>query len=214
MIDFTVVIPVYNTHPAHLFECVYSVSQQTYKKDFPIMLIDDASDNIQTLRALKMLSQSGFEVVTLETNQGTSGALNKAHELVETPYIALCGSQDIFDRNKLLVQTEYLSKNRHVSVLSTQLFSFWDDDINRTPIWTSSHKLIPNVMDNPGNPYFIANHGTVLYSNQHVKDAGGYNLGFRRGQDVDLWKRMNEKGMMFHCLPGVCYGWRKFKPTT
>lgn len=210
MIDFTLVIPVYNTSPSHLYECINSITNQTYKKHFPIMIVDDGSTHIPTLRALKLLSQQGFEVVTLNENKGTSAALNKAHELVETPYIALCGSQDIFDRNKIQLQTDYLKKNQHVSVLSTNLFSFHNDDIFRKPLFISEHKLTPTLMDNKDKPYWLANHGTVIYKNDHVKSAGLYNEDLRREQDIDLWKRMYFKGMFFHCLPNILYAWRKF----
>lgn len=211
MIDFTVVIPVYNSSPACLVECIYSAINQTIKQNYKILIVDDGSTNEETIKAIELFTYHP-KVMTrfLGENGGTSAALNYAHELVDSEFIALLGSEDIFDRNKLQLQTEYLQRNRHVSVLGTQLFSFEHTDIHRAPLWTSSHKLIPKVTDNPSNQYFIANHGTVLYNNQHVKDAGAYNLDFRRGQDVDLWKRMYSKGMIFHCMQQVLYGWRKF----
>ena len=46
---------------------------------------------------------------------------------------------------------------------------------------------------------------------ESVKKAGGYNLCYRRGQDVDLWKRMFNLGMKIHTLPNVLYAWRRDK---
>ena len=42
MIDFTVLIPVYNTNPIDLIECVYSVhwTNQTIKQEYDIVLVD------------------------------------------------------------------------------------------------------------------------------------------------------------------------------
>ena len=59
MIDFTVLIPVYNTNPIDLIECVYSVhwTNQTIKQEYDIVLVDDGSDYVGTLNALEFIKQ-------------------------------------------------------------------------------------------------------------------------------------------------------------
>jgi len=56
-IDFTVLIPVYNTKAAELIEAAFSVhpTNQSIKQDYKILIIDDGSTNQDTLKALNFL---------------------------------------------------------------------------------------------------------------------------------------------------------------
>jgi hypothetical protein len=198
-IDFTVVIPVYNTEPAHLMECVYSVINQSIKQKFNIYIMDDGSTDVRTLGVIQYFSVHPYITVVRQVrNGGISTVLNKAHEIIKT---------DLFHPNKLENQVAWLEENPQCDVCSTQLFSFKDKDMQRRPLITTQHALKTKPL-RPG-AWWIANHGTVIYKNQKVKDAGGYDITKRREQDVDLWKRMYEMGCQFYCLPQVHYAWRK-----
>ena len=64
-IDFTVLIPVYNTKAAELKEAAFSVhkSKQTINQEYDVLLIDDGSKNEDTLQALRELELiDGFRV--------------------------------------------------------------------------------------------------------------------------------------------------------
>lgn len=209
MISFTVLIPVYNTNPAHLLECVFSVhcSNQTIKKDYRIVIIDDGSDNEGTLNALEFLKLNrGVWVYRKEKNEGTSSALNFGHDLIHTKWIALQGSSDISLPNRFELQVNHLLENPDVDVLGTNLYSFKNSDHLRTPIFTSTFKYHTTLKEMTNG--WLTNHGTVMYKNQSVKDVGGYLLSGRK-QDVELWKRMDKAGYKIRTLNPVAYAWRK-----
>lgn len=212
MLDFTVVVPVYNTIPEHLLEGVMSIVNQTIEQDYTINIIDDGSTNAETLRMLKYLSKiPKVKVQYLKENVGVAEVLNGFHKSCTNKYIAVCGSDDIQHKDKFKLQVEYLVNNPDVSVLSTQLYGFNDSDIERKPLFKSEHKLEchPKVKGDKRD-FWIANHGTVIYKNDDVIAAGGYDPKLRRAQDVDLWKRMYANGCKFRCLQRVLYGWRRF----
>lgn len=216
MKDLTVLIPVYNTKPDHLLEAVFSMINQNINKHYKILLVDDGSKDVDTLAMLNYLANNkrGFcevDVHFMDRNGGTSAALNKGHELVSTEYIAVMGSDDITDKSRLVLQMEYLEKHPEIDVLGTQLFSFYNDDIRRTVVWTSSHPERPNTNVGDSSTLFLVNHGTVIYKNQAVKDVGGYDLGYTRGQDARLWRNMAAAGKTFANLQQVLYAWRRFR---
>lgn len=208
MIDFTVLMPVFNTRPAALLEAIDSLENQSIKQSFNVVIIDDGSTSESTLKALKMLnSNKRIKIYTEAENKGTSVALNKGHRIIESEYIALMGSDDISHQERFLLQVKALEKNP-VDVLGSNLFSFKDGDITRTPLFTSNHPAKPTSGNTTGG--WLVNHGTVFYKNESVKAVNGYDISKRRAQDVDLWPRMEKRGFTFSNLPHVLYGWRRY----
>jgi glycosyltransferase involved in cell wall biosynthesis len=207
MLDFTVLIPVYNTNPAHLLEAVNSVINQSIDRHYGIYIVDDGSDNLETLKMLDYLKSRGCKVFHLTHNMGTSAALNEGHKLIQSEWIAIMGSDDISHRDRFKLQIEHLEKNLDIDVLGTNLFSYYDDDIRRVAKFTSNHDYQPDLKKTD----WLTNHGTVFYRNQKVKDAGLYNEGLRRAQDIDLWKRMYLAGNKICNLKDVLYAWRRFR---
>lgn len=207
-IEFTVLIPVYNTKPHELIEAVFSVhpTNQTIEQDYKIVIVDDGSTDAGTLKALEFLKLAGIIVYHKPENGGTSSALNLGHEKITTEWIAIMGSSDISKPERFDLQVKHLQDNPDIDVLGTNLFSFKESDHTRTPIWTSSHSYVETLEKRSEG--WLTNHGTVMYKNQSVKDVGGYQLPGRY-QDVDLWKRMFLAGKKIRTLAKVTYGWRK-----
>jgi glycosyltransferase involved in cell wall biosynthesis len=207
-IEFTLLVPIFNTSPKHLFECMESIEGQTVGNNFPIILIDDGSTNVETLKAIEMLERQNPAQITalrLETNGGTSKALNAGHAIAQTEYVALTGSQDISHPQRFEKQIRYLKLRPELDVLGTQLFSFLDSDPKKKPFYTTTHPQRYNPFPVNG---WATNHGTVFYKNQSVKDVAGYVLP-GRAQDIDLWRRMNAAGKTIETMNEVLYAWRK-----
>jgi hypothetical protein len=93
-------------------------------------------------------------------------------------------------------------------LLGTNLYAFYTDDIFRNKIFTSHH---PEFVDSNEKKGWIVNHATVIYKLDSVIKCGGYDEGFRRAQDIDLWKRMNKAGCIFRNIPDVLCGWRRYR---
>lgn len=203
--DFTVLIPVFNTKAEHLEECWQSLKSQTVKPK-EVIFIDDGSTNLCTIHFLEKLMKSGEAVVkTLDKNSGTSHALNVGHGICTTDWIALQGSDDISLRQRFERQVFYMNLKPHLDVIGTQLKAFYDHDEKRKSIFTSAHKALPK-----SGKGWQTNHGTVMYRNDAVKSVGGYNIELRRAQDVDIFNRMMSAGKNFYNLHEVHYLWRRY----
>lgn len=206
--DFTVLIPNYNTPPDQLFEAVYSVLNQSYAKPFKILIVDDSSHRIDTLWALECLEKNPrITVEYLKENGGTSIAMNVGHKLIETPYIAIMGADDISHAKRFETQIEIMKRDPKIDICGTNLFSFYSDDISRKPLMTTGHPKIP--VPRSTNKWWITNHGTVIYKKEKIDSLGGYDPLLRRAQDVDLWQRAYEKGLSFYNVQSVLYAWRR-----
>lgn len=217
MIDFTVAIPVFNTKPAELLEAVYSIINQSIKQDFEIVIVDDCSNNEETKEALNFFDSKVFKVGDnkrkisivriVQKNGGTSSALNIAHDIIKSEYIAIMGSDDISHPDRFEKQIKHLEKNPQIDVLGTNLFSFYEDDIFRKQIFVSKHPY--RVVATKST--WLTNHGTVIYKNKEVKKIGGYDETKRRAQDIDLFLRLYAAGKIICNLPDVLYAWRRRK---
>lgn len=205
MLDFTVLIPVFNTKPAHLQECMQSVLKQTLTAP-QILIVDDGSTNLDTVRALEEYARNPIvKVHTLDQNRGVSHAMNVGHGLINTEYVALMGSDDISIPTRFERQATFLSKRPTIDVLGTQIIAFYDHDVKRKPIYKSKHT--PRPIAGKG---WQTNHGTVMYKNQAVKDVGGYNVDMRRAQDIDMFNRMMAAGKKFMNIYEHLYLWRRY----
>lgn len=198
----TVLIPYYNTRPEHFAEALYSILNQTYR-NFSVIIIDDGSDVPLDISNIK--SDIPIKLIRIENNQGTAAALNEGHKHVQTDFVAIMGSDDYSHPERFKIQMEYLANNPGVDVLGTNLFAYWNCDMWRKPIFTTDHKHIPIREDWP------VNHGTVIYRNSAVMAVGGYNVTYKRGQDVELWKRMRANGSVFRNIEQVLYSYRRYK---
>lgn len=209
-IDFTVLIPVYNTIGVALLDAVESILKQTIKQPFYIFIVDDGSTNSDTLNALMFLNlNSRITIVHSDENKGTSNALNIGHDLIKTEYIAIMGSDDISHPERFQKQVSHLLENPDIDVLGTNLSSFYNEDKTRSTFYSTKKPYIETLETQTYG--WLTNHGTVMYKNQSVKDVGGYDISLRRAQDVNLWMRMFNAGKKIRTLEDNLYLWRRFK---
>jgi len=210
--SYTCLIPVFNTPPAHLIVAVDSVLNQNGIK-CPVVIIDDGSKDKGTRDALEKLKSDRVTVHRLDNNYGTPTALNYGHEIIQSEWIFLMGSDDINSPHRFGTQAEYQRTHPEVDVIGTWLWAFREGKtpFNRNDaLFRFEHAEVPSPRMYPSHhPYFMVNHGTVLYRNQVVKDGGLYNTKWKRGQDVELWERLYKAGAKFRNVTRVLYAMRR-----
>ena len=81
----SIIIPCYNMG-AYLQETLDSVSSYPNKNDYEIIIVNDGSSDIPTLKLLKKIEQQGFYVLNQE-NQGLAKARNNVIKLAKADYI-------------------------------------------------------------------------------------------------------------------------------
>lgn len=206
--NLTILLPVHNVQPHALFEAVHCLLVQDDQLDHPIILINDGCTEIGTLSMLGYLREYSKRITVIDqAHGGTSSALNAGHRRAETEYVALMGD-DVCDRSRLRLQCDYLRQHPQTDVLGCNLYGFYDEDIMRKSIFVTQHKEVPTGYRDERR--WVVNHGTVVYRQSAVMDAGGYQKQ-GRAQDVELWGRMLDKGYVFRNLTQILYGWRRFQ---
>lgn len=96
--DITVLIPAFR-HEAFIEEALRSVLVQTYG-GFQILVVDDASPDNTAHRA-RLFTDRRITVKANERNMGLGNSILAALEKIDTPFVALLNSDDIFHPERL-----------------------------------------------------------------------------------------------------------------
>ena len=105
----TIILPNYNSEK-YLDDTLKSIISQSYK-DWNLKIVDDNS-NIETLNILKKYeNEKNFEITYLKNNMGAGYCRNLAIKNTNSKYIAFIDSDDIWEKNKLLNQLNFMEKN-------------------------------------------------------------------------------------------------------
>ena len=108
----TVVVPVFNTNPKFLRECIKSILNQTLIPE--IIVVDDGSTDEGTIKELEKI-ESLVDTLHWGEHKGVAHALNVGNRLATGNAILAVGSDDYILR-ELVKQLTYT------------LFAKWDDD--------------------------------------------------------------------------------------
>src|SRR5262249_7887735 len=98
----SILTPVFDTPVPWLREAVESVLAQVYE-NWELLLIDDGSSDVHLLRALRPLAARDrrIRLVSLESHQGISAALNRGLDLANGEWITFLDHDDILEAEAL-----------------------------------------------------------------------------------------------------------------
>ena len=106
-----IVLPNYNSHE-FIVETIKSIINQTYF-DWKLTIVDDNSDK-KTKNILEKFSKNKkIKIYWLKKNKGTGFCRNYALKKTKSPYIAFIDSDDIWKKNKLKDQINFMLKNKY-----------------------------------------------------------------------------------------------------
>ena len=114
----TIIIP-YKNNLKYLFLALKSVFQQTYKNYKVLIIYDDENydDLDQIKKFLKLKIKEKFKSVKIKINKKNLGAghsRNIGIKQSNTKYIAFLDADDIWSKNKLKFQIEFMEKKNQV----------------------------------------------------------------------------------------------------
>ena len=204
----SVLIPVYNVEPKYLKECLDSVLQQTYN-NFEICIVDDNSDNTDTIQVLKVYENidERIKIKYRKVNGHISTATNDALAMSSGEFIALVDNDDVLHRNALYENVKALNKNEKLD------FIYSDED-----------KL--DARGNRCDPHFKPDYSPdtllginyichfVVIRKSLVDRVSGFRTGFEGAQDHDLFLRIVEQTNNIHHIPKILYHWRMISGST
>lgn len=108
-----IIIPTYNSEK-YITETIESVKKQTIK-NWKIIIIDDGStDNtIEKINNSIVEIKDKVEVIKLKKNKGVANARNVGIQKSTNRYIAFLDSDDIWEKEKLEKQINYMKRNNY-----------------------------------------------------------------------------------------------------
>ena len=106
-----IILPNYNSHE-FIVKTVKSIIDQSYL-NWKLTIVDDSS-NQKTKSILKRFSKNKkINIYWLKKNQGAGFCRNYALKKTKSPYITFIDSDDIWKKNKLKNQINFMLKNKY-----------------------------------------------------------------------------------------------------
>lgn len=201
MSKVSIIMPCYNDG-AYIEEAIASVHAQTYK-DIELIIIDDGSDDEQTIRILNEISNSNIKLV--RTNRvRPAAARNAGIEKATGKYILPLDSDDVIESDYVEKAVNILQGNNHIGVVYCYADLFgeksgrWD-----LPNYSFEKMLLDNIV-------FVS---AVFYKEDWEK-VGGFHTDMQHGmEDYDFWLSILELGREIHQLQEVLFHYR-IKPSS
>ncbi len=197
----SVLVPVYNTDPKLLKQCLESVLAQVYPH-FELCIADDASTRSETRAVLEEYKNNPrVKIVFREINGHIAEASNSALKLCSGEFIALLDHDDLLAPHALFCIARELNRDRKLDYIYS----------NEDKIDLFGTRSEPTFKCNWSPEYFrsfmYVGHLSCIRT-ECVRKVGGFRKGFEGSQDYDLLLRVSELEPNVLHIPEILYHWR------
>jgi len=109
--DFISIIIPYHKKKIFFKETIQSINKQSYK-NFEVIIIYDDSDKSELNHVKKIMNNFKFEKKLLINDRilGAGLSRNKGIKVSKGEYIAFCDADDLWNKNKLKIQLDFMKK--------------------------------------------------------------------------------------------------------
>jgi len=198
----SILTPVFDTPVTWLREAVESVLAQVYE-NWELLLIDDGSTDAEMLRALPPIGARDrrIRLVSLESHQGISAALNKGLDLASGEWVTFLDHDDVLEPDALFQNVRLLQENPGLDLIYSDEDKLTDQGFDSPilkPDWSPDFFLSCNYLCH-----------MIFLRRDLVRELGGFQPQFDGSQDYDLLLRVSERTNRIHHIPRVLYHWRR-----
>lgn len=192
----TVIIPVFNCEK-YIRESIECALAQTYS-NIEIIAVDDGS----TDNSLRVLESFGGKITIIrQKNSGSAVARNAGIEAAAGKYVAFLDGDDYWFSEKVSEQVKYLATHPTVRLVFCEWIE-WKYSVDKDspkpkrPSYGDLQKIQPELS---GDLYkellleCILHTSTVVMHTELARDIGGFNPGFKKGQDYEFWLRVSRE---------------------
>lgn len=197
----SVVMPCYNDGE-YIEQAVASLRAQTYS-DIELIVVDDGSDDVQTVRIIRDLS---FPCVKrlCTPHSGPAFARNAGIAAAQGEYILPLDADDTIDPSYIARAVSILEENTEIGIVYCQA-SFFGKKTGRwlLPPYSLKEMLIGNII-----------FASALFRKVDWEKVGGYNPNMKYGlEDYDFWLSLLENGAEIYQIQEVLFHYR-IKPVS
>ncbi len=179
----SIITPTYNC-AKFIGATIESVLNQTYQ-NFEMIIVDDASKD-NTEKVVKSFKDKRIKYIRLSKNSGPAVARNRAMEEARGKYMAFLDSDDLWKREKLEKQINFIKKNKYKIICSD--YEQIDEEGNKL------NKIIPCKKKVNYNGILLScpvGNSTVFYD---VSKLGKFKVpNIRKRNDDALWLQILKK---------------------
>jgi glycosyltransferase involved in cell wall biosynthesis len=202
----TVVVPSFNEEPHVVRTSLESIRNQTFT-DFECIVVDE-STRPELADACRAICDEDprFKYIFPTKKLGLSGSLNLAISNARGQLIARFDSDDISLPERLELQVDFLRTHPEVSVVGGAM------DIINTEGKHIGRRSYPQLSKEIASAMQITNaiaHPTVMFRKVAIDLHGSYNPSYRFCEDLELWLRWINAGLLFRNLPQVIVLYRQ-----
>jgi glycosyltransferase involved in cell wall biosynthesis len=202
----TVVVPSFNEDTHIVRASLESLRSQTFS-DFECIVVDE-STRPELADACRMVCAEDPRFIYIHPTErlGLSRSLNVAISKARGELIARFDSDDICVPQRLELQVSFLKAHPEISVIGGAM-----DIINNEGKFIA-HRSYPQTSKTIAKALQFTNaiaHPTVMFRKEVIEFYGGYNPNYRYCEDLDLWLRWMNAGLLFNNLPDVLVHYRQ-----
>lgn len=186
----------------YIIEAIESVQNQTYK-NIEIVIIDDGSDEQNTVSILQNLTSSQVKIIRTD-GIGPAAARNEGIKVSSGKYILPLDSDDKIEASYIEKAVRILEQNTHIGVVYCYAVLFglksgrWE-----LPNYSFDKMLLDNIV-------FV----TALFHKREWERVGGFNIEMKHGmEDYDFWISILDLGFEIYQIPEVLFHYR-IKPVS
>lgn len=181
----SVIIPTYNREKT-IYNSIKSVLSQTYS-DLELIVVDDCSSD-DTEVIVKSIKDDRIRYIKHTTNRGACAARNTGLDYAKGSLIAFQDSDDIWIKDKLLLQINCLEKNKADIVFCAMNKHLYQSNSNFTfPVMENGFKSFEEILMG----YFISTQ-TIL-GRKEVFQKHKFDVTMPRFQDYDIMIRISKE---------------------
>lgn len=202
----SLIVPSFNEDPAVVGASLDSVRAQTMD-DFECIVIDESTDPrlAEACRAC-CEGDSRFVYVHPTERLGLARSLNLGFARARGELIARFDSDDLCAPDRLALQVAFLAAHPAVGVVGGALEIMDESEA------TLAYRRYPDVHRDIARGMQMTTtlaHPTVMFRRALFERHGGYDPEFRFSEDLDLWLRWLNAGVVFANLPQVLVRYRQ-----
>ena len=173
-----------------LEESVESLINQSHK-NLEIILFDDCSTDNTLAKLKKYETDFRVKIIQHKENIGFVSGLINAIQVASGKYIAIHGSGDISEPNRIEEQVHILNTKPAIGVVGCGVTNVKLDNENNTVYEHYRYKPCDGNQKYGILTQNFFTHGEVMFRKDKYDEVGGYRKEFKYAQDRDLWCRMS-----------------------